>query len=85
MKPRRRSVKRPHPGRPLATATQPNAIWTIDFKGQFRTQDGRYCYPLTIVDAYSRYFLGCQALLQPTRRLTRFSAAAGPAGVSGPL
>ena len=71
VKPRRRSTRRPHPGRPLATATAPNVIWTIDFKGQFRTQDGRYCYPLTIVDAYSRYFLGCQALLQPTRRLTR--------------
>lgn len=69
--PRRRSVTRPHPGRPLAIATAPNAIWTIDFKGQFRTQDGRYCYPLTIVDAYSRYLLGCHALLHPTRRLTR--------------
>ncbi|MDH3569185.1 MAG: IS481 family transposase [Gemmatimonadota bacterium] len=71
VKPRRRSVTRPHPGRPLAQATAPNAIWTIDFKGQFRTQDGHYCYPLTIVDAYSRYLLGCQALRHPTRRLTR--------------
>jgi putative transposase len=69
--PRRRRHPHPHPGRPLAHATRPNAIWTIDFKGQFRTQDGRYCYPLTIVDAYSRYFLGCQALVQPTRRRTR--------------
>jgi transposase InsO family protein len=71
VKPRRGSTKRPHPGRPLAQATTPNAIWTIDFKGQFRTQDGDYCYPLTIVDAYSRYLLGCHALRQPTRRLTR--------------
>jgi transposase InsO family protein len=71
VKPHRRSTKRPHPGRPLAQATIPNAIWTIDFKGQFRTQDGHYCYPLTIVDAYSRYLLGCHALRQPTRRLTR--------------
>jgi putative transposase len=69
--PRRRSAHRPHPGRPLAKATTPNAIWTIDFKGQFRTRDGHYCYPLTIVDACSRYFLGCHALLHPTRRLTR--------------
>jgi transposase InsO family protein len=71
VKPRRRRMKRPHPGRPLAQATTPNAIWTIDFKGQFRTQDGRYCYPLTVVDGYSRYLLGCQALRHPTRRLTR--------------
>lgn len=68
---RRRRPTRPHPGRPLAQATVPNAIWTIDFKGQFRTQDGHYCDPLTIVDAYSRYLLGCQALRHPTRRLTR--------------
>ncbi len=38
---RRRSGPRPHPGRPLAQATAPNVIWTLDFKGQFRTQDGR--------------------------------------------
>jgi transposase InsO family protein len=71
VKPRRRRVTRPHPGRPLAKATSPNAIWTIDFKGQFRTRDGRYCYPLTIVDGFSRYVLGCQALRHPTRALTR--------------
>ena len=35
----------------------PNAVWTIDFKGQFRTQDGIYCYPLTLVDGFSRYLL----------------------------
>jgi hypothetical protein len=41
---------------------EPNSIWTADFKGQFRTRDGRYCYPLTIVDGYSRYLLACQGL-----------------------
>lgn len=63
VRPWRRSVQRPHPGRPLSQATHPNAIWTTDFKGHFRTQDGRYCYPLTVVDAYSRYCLDCRALL----------------------
>ena len=33
-----------------------------DYKGQFRTGDGRYCYPLTVADGFSRYLLGCQAL-----------------------
>jgi len=42
--------------------TAPNLIWTADFKGQFRTRDGIYCYPLTVVDGYSRFLLGCQAL-----------------------
>lgn len=67
----RRRVQRPHPGRPLAQATTPNAIWTLDFKGHFRTRNGVYCYPLTVVDAYSRYLLECRALLHPTGRLTR--------------
>ena len=31
-----------------------------DFKGQFKTRDGLYCYPLTVTDGYSRYVLGCQ-------------------------
>ena len=42
--------------------TEPNGIWTADFKGQFKTRDGAYCYPLTLVDGYSRYLLACQGL-----------------------
>ena len=38
----------------------PNAVWTMDFKGEFKTGDGAYCYPLTVVDGFSRYLLGCQ-------------------------
>lgn len=40
-----------------------NEIWTADYKGQFRTLDGRYCYPLTIQDAHTRFLLACEALL----------------------
>jgi hypothetical protein len=40
----------------------PNDLWTGDFKGQFRTRDGTYCYPLTIADQHSRYLLACTAL-----------------------
>jgi putative transposase len=60
---RRRRVRRWHPGRPNTEATHPNAIWTTDFKGQFRTRDGRYCFPLTVQDMYSRFLLGCQGRL----------------------
>lgn len=38
-------------------------MWTIDFKGQFRTRDGIYCYPLTVIDHFSRYVLSCHGLL----------------------
>jgi hypothetical protein len=41
----------------------PNSVWSADFKGQFKTRDGIYCYPLTVQDGFSRYLLGCQGLL----------------------
>lgn len=68
---RKRRRKPGHAGRPDTPMTQPNEIWTIDFKGQFRTRDGIYCYPLTVVDGYSRYLLGCQTLLSPCYKDTR--------------
>ena len=43
-------------------ATGPNEVWTSDFKGQFRTGDGRLCYPLTVVDGFSRFVLVIQSL-----------------------
>jgi transposase InsO family protein len=68
---RRRSRQRPHPGRPTTAITRPNAIWSADFKGQFRTGDGHYCYPLTVQDAYSRYLLACQGLAGTQRQPAR--------------
>jgi transposase InsO family protein len=59
---RRRTVPA-HPGRPLTPMTAANGIWTADFKGHFKTRNGVYCYPLTIVDGFSRYLLACQGLL----------------------
>jgi len=52
-----------HPGRPTSSILAPNDVWSADYKGQFKTGDGIYCYPLTVADGFSRYLLGCQALL----------------------
>ena len=52
-----------HPGKPSTLITAPNQVWCADFKGQFKTRDGTYCYPLTITDGFSRYLLACQGLL----------------------
>jgi putative transposase len=52
-----------HPGASPLQAEAPNAVWTADCKGQFRTGDGCYCYPLTVADAYSRFLLSCSARL----------------------
>ena len=51
-----------HPGKPSSAILAPNDVWSADFKGQFKTGDGMYCYPLTVTDGFSRYLLGCQAL-----------------------
>lgn len=45
---------------PLLPADGPNAVWTVDFKGWFRTGDRSRCDPLTLSDAWSRYLLRCQ-------------------------
>jgi transposase InsO family protein len=37
-------------------------VWSSDFKGQFRTGDGRLCYPLTVVDGFSRFLLAVVGL-----------------------
>ncbi len=50
---------------PLVAAVKPNAVWCIDFKGWWRTLDGRRCDPLTVTDAYSRFLLCSQLLERP--------------------
>jgi putative transposase len=47
---------------PLCHAKTANDVWCVDFKGQFRLGNGRYCYPLTITDACSRMLLTCEGL-----------------------
>lgn len=50
---------------PVGAVDAPNALWTMDYKGQFRTGDGRWCYPFTVVDAHSRFLLACVAHRAP--------------------
>ena len=33
---------------PLSHAVAPNALWSVDFRGQFRLGNGRWCYPLNM-------------------------------------
>jgi len=32
-----------------------NQMWQTDFKGEFRMEDGNYCFPLDIIDDHSRF------------------------------
>jgi transposase InsO family protein len=59
----RRRRKWKHPGAAPLETERPNQVWPADFKGQFKTRDGKYCYPLTVTDHYSRKLLVCRGLL----------------------
>jgi transposase InsO family protein len=75
---RRRGLSRPRRRRgrtavydgPFEGCTEPNAVWSGDFKGHFCTGDRKRCTPQTIQDAYSRYLLRCEGLIR-----TDFTAA----------
>lgn len=36
---------------------QCNKMWQTDFKGEFMMNNGKYCYPLDIIDDHSRFLL----------------------------
>jgi transposase InsO family protein len=59
---RKRRAANKAAGTPLSRATAPNDLWCADFKGEFKTGDGRTCYPLTVTDQASRMILACEAL-----------------------
>ena len=70
--PRRRWARWPHaPASPLAPIAAVNQTWTTDFKGEFRTGDSVYCYPLTLRDGFSRFVLRCDAFLGRTTAATQ--------------
>lgn len=58
--PRQRRRKHQHPGVVPPDTTEPNDLWTADFKGQFPTRDGVLCFPLTLADLHARYLLDCR-------------------------
>lgn len=46
---------------------EPNELWQLDFKGEFRLDNQAYCYPLTLVDDYSRFSLSVAACADQAR------------------
>jgi len=60
---RRQWRRRVPPGAwPLAVCAAANDVWGVDFKGWFRTGDGRRCDPLSLSDLHSRYVLRLQVM-----------------------
>ena len=68
---KRRRVRRIRAVHPIFEAKGANEIWSVDFKGKFRMGDGRYCYPLTVMDAYSRYVLAVVGMHRSTYEGTK--------------
>ncbi len=60
-------------GTALSAGNNPNDLWGADFKGEFRTGNRRYCYPLTVTDHASRHVMLCEAL-ESTRALPVIAA-----------
>lgn len=74
VRPRRRRRRITHPGRPrVGPITAPNQLLNLDYKGHFRTGDGRWCYPLTMTDTFSRSLRLCEGFHEPTYENTRAS------------
>jgi len=69
---RRRARRRTPPQtQPLSHAQVANQVWSIDFKGWFRTGDGTRIDPLTVSDAATRYLLRCVAVSKTDEQQVR--------------
>ena len=70
---RRRRRRSEHCGRieNRFTATAPNDIWTVDFKGYWYSADRARIEPLTVRDAYSRYILCADVLANSQTQTVR--------------
>lgn len=62
--------------RGLRVARRCNEVWSMDFKGWFRTGDGRRCEPLTVRDVHSRFVLAVVVL--PNQSDAAVRQALGP-------
>ena len=62
-------VDRPH----LTDASRANDVWSVDFKGWFRTGDGTRVDPLTVRDMASRFLVALELLRNQAVDTTRAS------------
>lgn len=66
---------RHHPkltGTNLSDLKEPNALWCVDYKGEFMLGNKQYCYPLTVTDYASRFLICCEGL-ESTREAQAFT------------
>jgi len=51
----------------LTQPTQPNEVWTVDFKGWFELGNGQRCDPLTVCDRFSHFLVACRGKSERVR------------------
>lgn len=71
VKPRKRRRRVIPYKNPLALCTQPNDVWSVDYKGQFKLGNQQLCYPLTVTDNFSRYLFAVDGAYDISGRQTK--------------
>jgi putative transposase len=71
IEPRRRRPQIERSRERPAKESEPGLITTVDFKGQFRLGDRKYCYPLTVADPVSRFIYAIEAMHSTSYVLVR--------------
>jgi putative transposase len=81
----RRGPAVPHPG--LTVPRQQHQVWTVDFKGWYRTGDGQRQEPLTVRELHSRYLLAIRLLPNQSEAAARttFRRIFGEHGLPGAI
>ena len=64
-------------GTALSNTQTPNALWCVDYKGEFMLGNKQYCYPLTVTDYASRFLICCEGL-ESTREAQAFTVFEQP-------
>ena len=74
-------------GTPLSEGAAANDLWCVDFKGEFKLGNGRYCYPLTVTDHASRFLLLSEALesIREDLAITAFEQLFAERGLPGAI
>lgn len=62
----KKRLRRVEPVHPIFDPSEPNEVWSGDYKGKFKMGNGVYCNPLTIADSYSRFVFKAKGMHEAT-------------------
>lgn len=68
---KRRRKTKAHNSMHLVVPQKPNDVWTVDFKGWWKTKDKNRVEPLTIRDEFSRFIIDIKAMATTQQKLVK--------------